>query len=101
MRPVPDLHKVTRSLLLGLLVLLIAVPVAAQSGYTLTWWTVDGGGVVGGGSPGSYILDGTAGQPDAGMLEGGGYVLSGGFWVGGAAAAPWRTVYLPLVLRNY
>lgn len=101
MKQVLDLRKATRSLLLGLLVLLIAVPVAAQSGYTLTWWTVDGGGVVGAGSPGPYTLDGTAGQPDAGVLEGSGYVLSGGFWVGGAAAAAWRTIYLPLILRMY
>jgi hypothetical protein len=34
------------------------------------------------------------------VLNDGGYVLTGGFWVGGAAAAPWHTIYLPLVLRS-
>jgi hypothetical protein len=85
-----------------IILLLLAVGVTAahaQTGYSLTWWTVDGGGVVGAGSPGPYTLSGTAGQPDAGVLNDGGYVLTGGFWVGGAAAAPWHTIYLPLVLR--
>jgi len=39
------------------------------------------------------------GQPDAGVLSGGGYTLAGGFWPGGAAAR--YGVYLPLVLRNF
>ena len=71
----------------------------AQSGggYDLTWSTIDGGGYTfseGGG----YSLGGTVGQPDAGVLSGGGYTLVGGFW-GGAAAR--YGVYLPLVLRNF
>jgi len=40
----------------------------------------------------------TAGQADAGVLQGGGYALSGGFWGGGRV--PYR-IYLPLVLRQY
>jgi hypothetical protein len=71
----------------------------AQSGggYDLSWSTVDGGGATW--SEGSgYSLGGTIGQPDAGVLSGGGYTLAGGFW-GGAAAR--YGVYLPLVLRNY
>lgn len=65
--------------------------------YDLTWNTVDGGGGTfshGGG----YGLGGTAGQPDAGVLAGGGYSLSGGFWCG--VPAGYR-LYLPLVLREY
>jgi hypothetical protein len=74
--------------------------VLAQSGggYDLSWNTVDGGGVtfsVGGG----YELGGTAGQPDAGVLSGGGYTLGGGFWRGGAVALPPYRVYLPLVMK--
>jgi hypothetical protein len=48
--------------------------------YDATWYTVDGGGdmwTVGG----TYELSGTIGQPDAGMMTGGVYELTGGFWV--------------------
>jgi len=85
-------------LLLALLVLLPAVALAQTGGgYDLTWSTIDGGGYTfseGGG----YSLGGTVGQPDAGVLSGGGYTLAGGFWPGGAAR---YGIYLPLVLRNY
>jgi hypothetical protein len=47
---------------------------------------------------GGYTLGGTVGQPDAGALSGGDYVLGGGFWGGGALAVAY-SVYLPLVLR--
>jgi hypothetical protein len=69
----------------------------AQGDYDLSWWTVDGGGTFSTG--GAYQLDGTVGQPDAGVMSGGRYVLSGGFW--GGAVAPEFEVYLPLVLRNH
>jgi hypothetical protein len=87
-------------LLLALVALLLLSSVArAQSGggYDLTWSTVDGGGATWS-EGGGYALGGTVGQPDAGVLSGGGYTLAGGFW-GGAAAR--YGVYLPLVLRNY
>jgi hypothetical protein len=87
---------------LFLLHLVLAASVMAQSGgpYELTSWTVDGGGETlstGGG----YSLAGTAGQPDAGLLSGGGYTLGGGFW-GSGSAIPIDyeyDTYLPLVLR--
>jgi hypothetical protein len=88
-------------LLLALVALLLLASVArAQSGggYDLTWSTVDGGGATWS-EGGGYALGGTVGQPDAGVLSGGGYTLAGGFWPGGAAAR--YGVYLPLVLRNY
>jgi len=91
-------------LLAGCCVLLLAaavVPLAlAQTGYDLSWWTVDGGGatlITGEG----YRLSGTAGQPDAGALEGGGYTLGGGFWRGGQASEQSYEILLPLVLRGY
>jgi hypothetical protein len=71
---------------------------ANEPNYTLDWWTVDGGGETIG--SGIYVLQGTVGQPDGGVLSGGGYVLSGGFWGGGSGAVEYD-VYLPLVLRNY
>jgi hypothetical protein len=70
---------------------------ATNPGYTLDWWTVDGGGRTGGDGTG-YDLQGTVGQPDAAVWQGGDYTLAGGFWGGGARRAPLR-VYLPLVLR--
>jgi hypothetical protein len=71
-----------------------------QQGYTMNWWTVDGGG--GAFSTGSgYSLGGTVGQPDAGLLGNGGYTLAGGFWCGGALATTAYTIYLPIVLRGY
>jgi hypothetical protein len=66
--------------------------------YTLSWWTVDGGG---GRSSGSgYSLHGTIGQHDAGGMSGGGYTLNGGFWGGVAETAPEeQSIFLPLVIR--
>jgi hypothetical protein len=73
----------------------------AQSGggYDLSWNTVDGGGYTFS-AGGDYTLGGTVGQPDAGLLSGGGYVLGGGFWGGGAVAQYRIYLYLPLTLRN-
>ena len=77
-------------------VALLAFAPLAQSGdgYDLSWWTVDSGGATSN-EGGSYVLGGTSGQPDAGVLESGGYRLSGGFWGGAALSYP---VYLPLVV---
>lgn len=87
--------------LLYLLILLLLLPAEALAqsggGYDLTWSTIDGGGYTFS-TGGNYSLGGTAGQADAGALQGGGYTLIGGFW--GGAAAQYR-IYLPLVLRNY
>jgi hypothetical protein len=77
----------------------------AQSGgpYDLSWSTVDGGGITPA-SGGSYVLNGTAGQPDAGMSSGGIYVVQGGFW-GGASTVTAVDDELPetiaLVFRLY
>jgi hypothetical protein len=91
--------------LVALLMLALLVPAQGQTrgsapadpGYDLSWWTVDGGGATDSGD-GGYTLGGTAGQPDAGVLAGGGYTLAGGFW--GGTAVEYH-IYLPLVLRNY
>jgi hypothetical protein len=89
--------------------LLLSTSTAAQSGdaaapnadYTLSWWTVDGGGDTSV-TVGKYTLSGTTGQPDAGELGQGSYTLGGGFWGGGVAVRIGdRPVYLPLVLRGF
>lgn len=82
------LPVVARSLLFVLLWLSADRPACAQTGgpYDLGWNTLDAGGV----TPaigGSYRLDGTVAQPDAGPLSGGAYTLTGGFW-GGAQGGP-------------
>lgn len=74
-----------------------AVQAQRDTGYTLDWWTVDGGGQTEPDGAG-YSLSGTIGQPDADAWSGGGYTLSGGFWGGGGVG---YTVYLPVILRNY
>ena len=67
---------------------------ATDAGYSLDWFTVDGGG--GTSTGGSYSVSGTIGQPDAGNLSGGSYTVQGGFW-GGLAAG--YGLYLPLMRR--
>lgn len=78
--------------LLSLLV--VGAALAAPLAYTLDWWTADSGG--GSSNGGSYTLNGTIGQPDAGLLTGGNYTLGGGFW-GGGAWQPENHVYIPLL----
>lgn len=51
---------------------------AAQAGFSVDWFTIDGGG--GSSTGGVYQVHGTIGQPDAGVLSGGGYTVTGGFW---------------------
>ncbi len=63
-------------------VLLLTSMVAfGQSGgpYVLERHTIDGGGVSSGGQ---YLVSGTIGQAEAGVMSGGGYELLGGFWSG-------------------
>jgi hypothetical protein len=90
--------KRTTVLLIPVLCLALTALVLADSipNYSLSWWTVDGGGVTANDSSG-YALGGTAGQPDAAVWSGDDYVLEGGFW--GGVAVEYR-IYLPLVLRN-
>jgi hypothetical protein len=76
--------------------LLVVASVSAVTGYSLHWWTVDGGGgsasAVG---PGLTLSGGTIGQPDAGTSTDGTYTLASGFWVG----EPNYHIFLPLVMR--
>lgn len=75
-------------------VMIATVQAQSGGGYGLTWSTIDNGG---GESVGSgYMLNGTIGQTDAGLLNGNGYTLSGGFWIGQASQ---YHVYLPLVVK--
>lgn len=55
----------------------------ASAQPSIPWYTIDGGG--GTSTGGSFVLSGTIGQPDAGEMSGGTFVLRGGFWNGVAA----------------
>lgn len=60
---------------------LLLVTVASGQNFDLSWYTVDGGGVMF--STGvDFELSGTIGQPDAGVMAGGDFELTGGFWFG-------------------
>ena len=75
---------------------LTLVASAANGGYGLSWFTIDGGS--GESTGGDYSMSGTIGQPDANLLTGGDYTLSGGFWGGGKLATTYIT-NLPLIQR--
>lgn len=73
-------NPISKPLIAGaLLTLLIFAPRARGQSYTIDWSTIDGGGVTFA-SGGPYSLGGTIGQPDAGVLTGGAYAVTGGFW---------------------
>ena len=86
------------ALLLTGVVLASAAPLA---GYTIDWWTGDGGGGYSSGS--GYSLNGTIGQPFVGGSSAGNLEICSGFWECGGmlASAPTAgNIYLPVVLKN-
>src|SRR4051812_14984184 len=89
-----------RTILIGLaiaLALVVASRVLAQGGIALLNWTVDGGGGMSSGAP--YALSATIGQPDASVLAGGNFRLSGGFWSAEEAepTQDQETLFLPAI----
>jgi hypothetical protein len=89
-------HKLLLIILLTFLLLtVVSTGYAYLADYSLPWWTVDAGG--GTSNSAQYVLNGTIGQPDAGMLSGGEYTLAGGFWGGGQLAG--GQLFLPIVTR--
>lgn len=72
--------KRTRDFIALIIAVSFTTAAAAQS-YEMTWSSVDGGGIAGA-TGGPYELSATLGQPDAGDLAGGAYVLRGGFLPG-------------------
>lgn len=83
-------------LLLFAVLLAVGIVWAAPDSLAVSWWTVDGGGTVPEASGGSYTLQGTAGQADAGMGSNGRYSLNGGYW---NATMTTYSIYLPIVLK--
>ena len=77
-----------------ILSLLASLALVSAQPFTIDWFTIDDGG--GTSTGGIYSLSGAIGQPDAGRMSGGPYVLQGGFWGVVAAVqtegAPWLSV---------
>lgn len=82
---------------LAVLLLISGSALLAQDGFSIPWWTADGGGGASAGE--NFTITGTIGQPDAGApLAGSDYQLSGGFWPGETDdAPPAHHLYLPVV----
>lgn len=80
-----------------LLILLGGATLAQSSRFTLSWWTLDGGGRAS--SSGQFATNGTVGQADTGSMASEQYSLNSGFW---DAPGPMRNsdsfVYLPVIL---
>ena len=67
--------------ILGMLTTTAVLMAVGLPEFEISRSTMDGGGVMR--STGDeYELSGTIGQPDAGVMGGGGFTLSGGFWFG-------------------
>jgi hypothetical protein len=59
--------------------LLLTASLASGQTYSIDWYKIAGGG--GTSSNGQYSVSGTIGQHDAGgLMIGGGYSATGGFW---------------------
>lgn len=80
------------------IVIAITIPVLADGGLSLDWWTIDGGG--GSSMGGSFALDGTISQPDTGSSSGGNYQLSGGYWgAPGPVGTIDNAVFIPVMVN--
>ncbi len=65
---------------LGTVILTLAfAPAALAQDFEISWHTIDGGGEMFS-NGGNFELSGTIGQPDAGVMTGGDFALTGGFW---------------------
>ncbi len=72
-------HLICISLSVVVVTSIVAAGVGTVDDPQLSRWTIDGGGVTRS-LGGTWELSGTIGQPDAAVMEGSSYVLTGGFW---------------------
>jgi hypothetical protein len=74
--------------LLALSTLIFQPSIARAQQYSIDWYKIAGGG--GTSTGGTYQVNGTIGQPDAGQqaMTGGNYSLTGGFWALYAVQTP-------------
>ena len=74
------MNRITQTVVRTMLMLLISfVGLGAAADFEISRSTIDGGGAMFSGGA-DFELAGTLGQPDAGILSGGDFELSGGFW---------------------
>ena len=57
----------------------------ASAQFSIDWYTIDGGGGTSAG--GAFQLSGTIGQHDTGVMSGGNFTLTGGYWSGAPEAS--------------
>jgi len=74
--------SVTLRYLLAVAVAMLGLTSPALGQLDLSWFTINSGGQMFGAGA-TFQMGSTIGQPDAGILSGGGFTLSGGFWFGG------------------
>lgn len=60
-------------------VAVLTIAVVVRSEMEITRYSIDGGGMMFSNGD-DFELSGTIGQPDAGIMTGGGFRLAGGFW---------------------
>ncbi len=83
-------------LMVGLLLLATAAAAAASpGGFTLNWRAISAGGSPASSASGEMAMNGSIGQPVAGVSAGGGSDLSAGYWIGGDP--PLLLLYLPII----
>jgi hypothetical protein len=79
--------------------LVLATTVAADGDTRVTWYIMSSGGGHAGST--NYTLDGTMGQPAAGLTYSTNYRLGGGFWyVLGIPQVTVSRLILPVVLKR-
>ena len=79
------ISKLRNWIVLSTLLLMPRHPAFAQ--YSIDWYKIAGGGSTSTG--GVYSVSGTIGQPEAsGVMSGGNYSLTGGFWAAYAVQTP-------------
>ena len=86
-------------LLMTILLLLLAAAVLAQGSgsYSLPRFHTSSGGALSGGT---YTMLTSAGQAEAGVMQGKGYTMGGGFWGGGAVREISYEIFLPTVTTS-
>ena len=79
--------------------LLLVIAASADADMRITWYAFTGGG--GHSHSSHYTLDGTAGQPAAGLASSAHFQLGGGFWyVLGVPEVTAGHLYLPVLLKH-
>lgn len=71
----------------------IASASSAATGFALAAWTTAPSGWS---ENGAFLLEGSSGQADAGVMSGGSFALTGGFW---QPAEVTHAVHLPIVTK--